>query len=78
MNEKRFVRFRGVVGHALPFGHSLSHHGRAATATLVATFLAIQVLVPLRHYFYPGNVNWTEEGYRMTAPKKLCALLDQD
>ncbi len=25
-------------------------------------YLFIQVLLPLRHWLYPGNVNWTEEG----------------
>ena len=28
-----------------------------------ALFLVIQLLIPLRHYAYPGNVRWTEEGY---------------
>lgn len=31
---------------------------------LVAAWLGIQVLLPLRHWLYPGNVNWTEEGGR--------------
>ena len=30
---------------------------------LGAAFLIIQILVPLRHLAYPGNVRWTEEGY---------------
>ncbi len=30
---------------------------------LAAAFLALQVLFPLRHLAYPGNVQWTEEGY---------------
>ena len=28
-----------------------------------AAFLLVQVAVPLRHFAYPGNVRWTEEGY---------------
>jgi hypothetical protein len=31
---------------------------------LVFVFLGIQMLFPLRHWLYPGNVNWTEEGGR--------------
>jgi hypothetical protein len=27
-------------------------------------FFALQLLLPLRHNLYPGNVLWTEEGYR--------------
>ena len=29
-------------------------------------FLAVQVFVPLRHLAYPGNVRWTEEGYKFS------------
>ena len=29
-------------------------------------YLAFQFLVPLRHFLYPGNVNWTEEGHRFS------------
>lgn len=32
----------------------------------VCVYLAIQILLPLRSAFYPGNVFWTEEGYRMS------------
>ncbi|TRX58720.1 HTTM domain-containing protein [Fulvivirga sp. M361] len=28
-------------------------------------YLIIQSLLPLRHWLYPGNVNWTEEGHRL-------------
>jgi vitamin K-dependent gamma-carboxylase len=31
----------------------------------------IQVSVPLRHYFIPGNVSWTEEGHRFSWHMKL-------
>jgi len=31
---------------------------------LGAVFVAVQLLVPLRHVLYPGQVNWTEEGFR--------------
>ena len=31
---------------------------------LVAAFLAFQVLVPLRHLLYPGDVLWNEQGMR--------------
>jgi hypothetical protein len=32
-------------------------------AACVALWLAVQALIPLRHWFYPGPVNWTEEGH---------------
>ena len=30
----------------------------------IAIYLLVQLAVPLRHYAYPGNVRWNEEGYR--------------
>lgn len=33
--------------------------------TLIA-FFAIQIALPLRHHFIPGDVNWREEGHRMS------------
>ena len=35
---------------------------RASVVTL-GIFALVQVLLPLRHFAYPGNVRWTEEGY---------------
>ena len=37
-----------------------------ATWLFLAVFLAAQVAVSLRHLAYPGNVLWTEEGYRFS------------
>ncbi|MCC6793675.1 MAG: HTTM domain-containing protein [Candidatus Hydrogenedentes bacterium] len=31
---------------------------------LLIVYAAIQVIVPLRHFIYPGNVAWTTEGHR--------------
>src|SRR6185503_2026118 len=38
---------------------------------LLGTYLAVQSLVPLRHFLYQGNVNWTEEGHRFSWRMKL-------
>ncbi len=35
-----------------------------APAALLIAYLALQLLLPLRHMLYPGEVNWTEEGFR--------------
>jgi vitamin K-dependent gamma-carboxylase len=37
----------------------------------IAAYLAVQVLLPLRHWLYPGDVNWTEEGHRFSWRMKL-------
>ncbi len=42
-----------------------SYSRKAVMAFLVIYFL-IQLFLPLRHWFYPGNVNWTEEGHRLS------------
>ena len=46
-------------------GHAATAPARrpVVVAGLGAWFL-VQLLVPLRHVLYPGNVSWTEEGHR--------------
>ena len=43
---------------------------RAGLAVL-GSYLAVQLLFPLRHLLYPGNVSWTEEGHRFSWHMKL-------
>ena len=38
---------------------------------LLAGYLVVQLLFPLRHYLYPGNVSWTEEGHNFAWHMKL-------
>jgi len=40
-------------------------------AVLLAAYLAFQLVFPLRHYLYPGNVSWTEEGHNFSWHMKL-------
>ena len=35
------------------------------------SFLVLQIALPLRHHFYPGDVNWTEEGHNFSWHMKL-------
>jgi hypothetical protein len=35
-----------------------------ASLGLAGLYLLIQILVPLRHFLYPGDMLWTEQGYR--------------
>ena len=37
----------------------------------MALYLGWQLLFPLRHWLYPGDVNWTEEGHRFSWRMKL-------
>ena len=38
--------------------------GQKVTVWCLAVYMTIQLLVPFRHYLYPGDVSWTEEGHR--------------
>ena len=38
---------------------------------LLAAYLAVQILIPFRHFLYPGNVSWTEEGHNFAWHMKL-------
>lgn len=40
---------RAVAGYALP---------------LLAVYFTLQLALPLRHWLYPGDVRWTEQGFR--------------
>ena len=37
----------------------------------MAVYLAVQLIFPLRHYLYPGDVSWTEEGHNFSWHMKL-------
>jgi len=41
------------------------------TVGLLAAYLAVQLVLPLRHFLYPGNVSWTEEGHNFAWHMKL-------
>ncbi len=56
------------IGIRLPAAPRLSlrpavHLSRRAKFILLF-FFALQLTLPLRHYLYPGDANWTMEGYR--------------
>ncbi len=44
---------------------------RGAILAGLAVYSAVQILVPLRHWLYPGNPAWTEEGHRFSWRMKL-------
>ncbi|UII34033.1 HTTM domain-containing protein [Fulvivirga ulvae] len=39
---------------------------RIAWVYIVGIYFVMQILLPLRHWLYPGNVHWTEEGHRLS------------
>lgn len=80
--RRRLAGLRGVLQRRAGGGsHSAApaaaappagaHPGRwrpasAAFALAVAGFCALQVLLPLRHWAYPGSVVWNEQGMRFS------------
>lgn len=44
---------------------------RSTTLLLLAAYVTLQVLVPLRHWLYPGPVEWNERGHRFSWRMKL-------
>ena len=66
----RWLKFDTVkVVVERPFGRSLKRPPllmtRLASGILVVFFM-FQLLLPLRHWLYPGDVLWTEEGFRFS------------
>ena len=39
--------------------------------SLLALYMLAQILIPLRHFLYPGDVSWTGEGHRFSWRMKL-------
>jgi vitamin K-dependent gamma-carboxylase len=69
-------RLIGLASPALrpaPPAFPLTAQRRFRTATLaaLAVYFAIQILLPLRHWLYPGDVAWTDEGHRFSWRMKL-------
>jgi hypothetical protein len=44
---------------------------RRLIVAAVVSYACVQIAVPLRHWFYPGDVNWTDEGHRFSWRMKL-------
>ena len=48
-----------------------SRMAKAALLGFIVLWFGFQILFPLRHLLYPGNVSWTEEGHRFSWQMKL-------
>lgn len=48
------------------FDSNLVLAGNSWAKYILIVFFSIQILLPLRFVFYPGNLFWTEEGYRFS------------
>jgi hypothetical protein len=62
-------RLLGYIGYKTPNVHTSWNPGPFVSKSLAgifALYFSVQVFMPFRHYLYPGNVLWTEEGYRFS------------
>ncbi len=50
----------------IPSGTSRLTSKRRFLLSALGVYFLFQVWLPLRHWTYPGNVNWTEEGHRLS------------
>lgn len=48
-----------------------SELARWVLLVFIVVWFGFQILFPLRHLLYPGNVHWTEEGHRFSWMMKL-------
>ncbi len=75
LEPDRFRAFIPARWRALPQSDaSAPTHLRRAhyiIMALLAVYLTWQFIFPLRHFLYPGDVNWTEEGHKFSWHMKL-------
>ena len=62
--------FGSKSGMPRPSDRDLALNRRAAWVFLGA-YLGLQIVLPFRHWLYPGNVHWTEEGHFFAWHMKL-------
>jgi len=60
--RRLFSKKKGVIQEVQEI--SLLNTRQKMILTFISLYAVIQLLVPLRHHLYPGNINWTEEGSR--------------
>ncbi len=63
--QRRSHRKRQHASAVAPASPRLTRNQRV-TVGLLGLYFAIQLLVPLRYYIFPGPARWTEEGYRFS------------
>jgi hypothetical protein len=62
---RRWLRKGWPAGHTASATSSRPLSRQQKVGLLIGSvYFIVQVLVPLRHHLYPGNVLWTEEGMR--------------
>jgi hypothetical protein len=63
--------YPSLAAPALAAAPAVPPRRRPLVLATLGAYVAIQLLVPLRHFLYPGYVSWTEEGHRFSWHMKL-------
>ena len=61
-------KLMGLTDHGSLHNVTLSHHklSNQIMLLIIVIFFAIQLAMPFRYLLYPGNLFWSEEGYRFS------------
>ncbi len=63
-------RILGYIGGGFPTGQvdtiRVAHSRHYITSKLILLYLIVQLLLPLRHAYFGGNLFWHEQGYRFS------------
>lgn len=62
--RKRFFPKKSVVSMSQNLTHLTTR--RKLIGAVLAVYFIIQILIPLRHHYFKGDVFWTEEGHRLS------------
>jgi len=70
MLQRNVEELRAATGR---FNHDIlpARRHRAVVLIIASLWISVQILFPLRHYLYPGDVAWTGEGHRFAWRMKL-------
>jgi vitamin K-dependent gamma-carboxylase len=71
LTKHRLWRLGGAPANLPEFTPQPLTSAQRWTLALVGVFVVWQVLMPLRHWLYPGYVSWTEEGHNFSWHMKL-------
>jgi hypothetical protein len=78
--KNSIIRFIQPAGQTMDIPNKVAGKDLPVVASTLAgnslvvflgVWLAYQILFPLRHFLYPGNVSWNEEGHRFAWQMKL-------
>jgi HTTM domain/Vitamin K-dependent gamma-carboxylase, lumenal domain len=68
---RRFGLMKPLARGSDPKPPPVSPGRRRLVAAGLGLWVAVQVLMPLRHFLYPGNVDWTDQAHRFSWRMKL-------